>query len=55
VVTAALLAMLGALVAGVATARVGPVLVLSIDSIAYVAGAIALHLLRAGRAKGTAT
>jgi MFS family permease len=38
--TVAMLAMLGAVIAGVATARLGPVVVLSIDSLAYVAGGV---------------
>ena len=47
--TAALLAMVGAVIAGVATARLGPVLILSLDSLAYVAaGVIALRILRGG-------
>ena len=45
--TAALLAMVGAVIAGLATAALGPVLILSIDSLAYMAGgALALLILR---------
>jgi MFS family permease len=44
--TAATLGMVGAVIAGVATARLGPVLILSLDSLMYVAsGMVALRLL----------
>ena len=45
--TAAMLMIIGATIAGFATARLGPVLILSIDSLAYVAGGLfALRVLR---------